>query len=91
MLLNVLGLFLFETFATTDVIQPCSVYDHGPKTVDQERTLNCCSIMPSSFPTFRSSVSCPFFLRKLPIGMCILMLWDIVERGKVLSCSSIEI
>jgi len=88
MLLNVLGLFLFETFTTTDVIQPCSVYEHGPKGVDQEGTLNCFSIMPSSFTMFQSSVSCLFFPPKVT---CWLMLWDIVERGKVLSCSSDEI
>jgi len=58
MLLNVLGLFIFETFTTTDVIQPCAVYDHVPKGVDQERTLF--HIMPSSFTTFQSSVSCLF-------------------------------
>ena len=78
MLLAVLGLFLFETFTTADVILPCAVYDHGPKGIDQERTL-LSHIMPSSFTTFQSSFSCPFFSpRKLPIGMCILMLWDIV-------------
>jgi len=60
MLLNVLG-FFFETFSATDVIQLCAVYDHGPKAVDQERTLNCFSIMPSSFTTFQLSLSCLFF------------------------------
>jgi len=55
MLLNVLGLFVFESFTATDVVQPFAVYDRGPKAVDQERTLNCFSIMPGSFTTFQSS------------------------------------
>jgi len=91
MLLNVLGLFLFETFTTTDVIQPCAVYEHGPKVVDQERTLNCfipCQLLSQRFSRLFLAYFVP---RKLPIGMCILMLWDIVERGKGLSCSSLEI
>jgi len=90
MLLNVLGLFLFETFTSTDVIQSCSVCDHGPKAVDQERTLELFQNRAKFFHNV-SVVCCPFFPRKLLVGMDILMLWDIVERRKVLSCNSVEI
>jgi hypothetical protein len=83
MLLNVLRLFLFETFTSTDVIQPCSM-------CDQERTLELFQNHAKFFHK-GSVICCLFFPRKLPVDVCILMLWDIVERRKVLSCNSIEI